>query len=62
LQHIKIDAKIESSEGNKLGITLKGDDTLIGVAGFRISLKITEPKLVISYIHLIAVRNNFGGG
>jgi hypothetical protein len=42
---------------NKLGITLKGDDTLIGVAGFtELALKITEPKLVISYIHLIAVK------
>ena len=29
-----IDSKIESSEGINWGITLKGNDTLIGVAGF----------------------------
>ena len=35
IEHIKsIDTKIESSEGINWGITLKGDDTLIGVAGF----------------------------
>ena len=35
LEHIKnIDAKIESSEGINWAITLKGDDTLIGVIGF----------------------------
>ncbi|MDG2432821.1 GNAT family N-acetyltransferase [Flavobacterium sp.] len=35
IEHIKsIDEKIESSEGINWGITLKGNDTLIGVAGF----------------------------
>lgn len=35
LEHIKsIDTRIESSEGINWGITLKGDNTLIGVAGF----------------------------
>ena len=35
LEHINnIDAKIESKEGINWGITLKGDDTLIGIIGF----------------------------
>ena len=50
LEHIKnIDAKIESSEGINWGITLKGNDTLIGVAGFyRISQE--NQRAEIGYI------------